>query len=222
LTAQPRFQLTNTFGYESKIYDNSVYLGVSNISFGLHMRANSLAGQFNVNLGYGNFISDQNGIKVEISKPGDKVDISYLLTYGHNAWTNLGASYALYPNYNYYGHYSYFDLFLVAPIRGYFYFGNYSYGSVNVNYAMNPNTSNFGYSASLSGFYAPPYYITFGFESTCSTLVTENFVRLLEEGELANEYIFATENGDPDLTRPHDGVAIESYPYSHYVRGECY
>jgi hypothetical protein len=226
LTAQPRFRAVSTIGYESKVYDDSVYLGVSNIGFGLHARANGLAGQFNVQLGYGNFINDQDGIKVEITKPGDIIDTYYQLTYGESSCVNLGAAYALYPSYNYYGHYSYFSLFLVVhidkTIHGYSYFGHNSYGKVNVNYALRNNISRFGYSVSVSGFYEPPYYIAVGFESKCAHIVTENFVRLLEEGELSNDYIFATENGDPDLSRPHDGVSIESYPYAHNVRGECW
>lgn len=222
LTAQPRFKVTNTVGFESKVYDTSVYLGVVNIGFGLHARANSLTGQFNINIGYGNFITDQNGIKVEISKPLDQTDINYRLTYGQSAWCNFGASYAMAPTANYYGQYSYFALQVIEPIRGYFYAGYSSYFTLNANFSLYPNTSNFGYSVSMVSFYEAPYYFAYGFESTAPTLITENFVILLEEGELSNNYIFVTENGDPLLSRPHDGVSIEGYPYTHYVNGSCY
>ena len=50
---------------------------------------------------------------------------------------------------------------------------------------------------------------------------TERIFEFLEEGELDNEYLFQTKNGDIDESRPN-GVSLEGYPFTRYIKGRCY
>lgn len=219
LQTQPRFSSTFHVGFNAEVKDSSVYLGTCYAYIGIQMHTRGLQYSNNIDIGYGNFIIDQNEIKIEMTKPGDTFEQNYSFDFGFRSKVLFGAAYALNGNQSHYGSSSQFTLIVEEAWRAVFYFGYRSYGELNRQASFYPY-SYVGF-RSYASFYEAPYYMYYGFTSTCDALITENWVELLEEGELDNDYIFQNENGDPDLTRPTD-VSIEGYPYTRYIKGRCY
>ena len=219
LTYQPRFSATFTHGFSSEVVDNSVYLGLCTAYVGLSIHTRNISYSSSLDIGYGNFIIDQNEIKVELTKPDDVFAQNYAMTFGYHSKVLFGASYGLYPQPIGFGFNSVVTVAVEEALRGLFQFGYWGITHVSMDYKFSP-TGHFGI-RSYANFYEPPYIMGIGFNSTCSYIVTENFVELLEEGELDNDYIFQNENGDPILDRVTDS-AIEGYPYFRYVKGRCF
>ena len=219
LCTQPRFASTSVFGLESKVVDNSVYLDHIEMSFGITAHTRSLQYSSNIEIGYGNFITDKNEIKIELTKPLDTFDSNYLFTFGASMFTNFGCSYSLGTTYHRFGLSLISDLFVEEALRPIARFGFYSESVLNREVKFFPSFT-FGYE-SKTVFYEAPYMMHFGFESYCESLVVENFVEFLEDGELENEYIYQNENGDRDMDKPYK-VTIEGHEFTHYVRGRCY
>ena len=218
--AEPRLSATMHSGFTSKVEDNSVYLGESYAGFGISIHTRGMYINGGVELGYGNFIIEQNEIKIELSKPLDPAEINYAIYNGFSSITLLGASYALYPYKNYFGQASNFVLTVEEALRSNFYFGYYSRGELNRRATIYPNRNAMGFSARAS-FYEPPMYAYVGLSMECEAIITENWVEFLEEGELDNNYVIPNKNGDPDLDRPQ-GESIEGYRYSRVIKGRCW
>ena len=219
LCAQPRMTSTLNVGFTSSVEDKTVYLGKVEFIHGTHVRARGLQFDSIIELGNGNFITDQNEIKIELTKPDDVFTSNYVLYMGSYINTNLGATYGLRPYGWYYGHYMTAEMRVEEALRGQFYFGIGSYFTLNNTSRMSA-TEYMGFTSNVK-FYEAPYYMYYGFISTCESIITENWVEFLEEGELNNNYLFQTKNGDIDLTRPN-GESIEGYPYNRYIKGRCY
>lgn len=217
----PRFSATLPVGYNSRVEDNSVYLGTSIAHVGISVNVRGIYCESNMHMSYGNFIIDQNEIKVEITKPLDVAESNYSMYMGSQFIGAIGVPYHLGSIYTYhYTYYSYGDLRIQEALRSQFYFGYYGSMILNVRPILIPNTWYIGF-YSRCAFYEPPIYMYAGFETTCSALITENWVEFLEEGELNNEYVIQNQNGDPDLDRPQ-GESIEGYRYQRYIKGRCY
>lgn len=139
--------------------------------------------------------------------------------HGMTIHTLFGVSYALSSAPSSYGHSSIVTLAVEEAIRSYGWFGYNTSAVLNreTKFSMN---GHFGFS-SYASFYEPPYLLYFGFGAHCDALITENFVEFLEEGEIENEYLYQTPNGDIDGDRPN-GISIESAPYTHYIKGRCF
>ncbi len=220
LCTQPRFSSVAYTGFESKVVDNSVYLGIFECGFGVSAHTRSLQFDSSIEMGYGNFIIDQNEIKIELTKPLDETDTNYGFYFGHRVYTNLGASYSLGATSHHFGYYSSATINVEEALRGNFYFGYEMRGVLNRQATLWPTGLIFGFNSKTT-FYEEPYIMSFGFSSECSGLVVENWVEFLEEGELNNDYLYQTENGDVDLTRPN-GETMEAAPYTRYIKGRCY
>ena len=219
LCTQPRFSAKSYTGFEAKVIDPSVYLGQIEIGFGFQARVRNLQFNTNINLGNGNFIVDQNEIRVELSKPGDTIESMVTMYHGMTIHTLFGVSYALSSAPSSYGHSSIVTLAVEEAIRSYGWFGYNTSAVLNreTKFSMN---GHFGFS-SYASFYEPPYLLYFGFGAHCDALITENFVEFLEEGEIENEYLYQTPNGDIDVDRPN-GISIEGATYTHYIKGRCF
>lgn len=222
LQAQPRIAGDFSIGLDLQLVENIVYLDNIEFAFGTSMHTRGLQFATNIELSNANFITDQNEIKVELTKPDEELTSNRTIYFGLSAHTSIGATYALYPGYHqYYGHYSYSNLSVEEALRGSFAFGISSQlMRINNDPLITPRDNNFGFS-SIFDFYEPPVYVIAGFSMECSGMVTENWVEFLEEGELNNDYLFQNVNGDIDHTRPN-GESIEGYPYARYIKGRCY
>ena len=222
LCAQPRMSANVPMGYYSEVIDNTVYLGQVEIGFGMKVHTRGLQFDTNIELVNGNFITDQNEIKVELTKPDDIFDSNYVMGYGTSMHTNFGATYGFRLNDPPgFGQYVTTTLRVDEALRGSFTMGVNLFG-----FALN-NTSRFtprsyaGFTLEAK-FYEPPYYMYHTpFAMHCEAIITKNWVEFLEEGELDNEYLFQTKNGDIDESRPN-GVSLEGYPFTRYIKGRCY
>ena len=218
--AEPRLSATMHSGFTSHVEDNSIYLGESYSGFGVSAHTRGMYIDGDTELGYGNFIIEQNEIKIELTKPLDPAEINYAFYNGFSSITLLGASYAIYPYSNYFGQSSNFALNVEEALRPRFYFGHYSRGELNRRATIYPSRNAMGFS-SRAAFYEPPIYTYFGLSMECESIITENWVEFLEEGELDNNYVIPNKNGDPDLDRPQ-GESIEGYRYSRVIKGRCF
>lgn len=219
LCTQPRFSAKSYSGFEAKVIDSSVYLGQVEIGFGFHARSRNLQYSANIDLGNGNFIVDQNEIRVELSKPDDILESMVTMYHGNTIHTLFGVSYALNPYTSAYGHTSNVTLNVEEALRGSFWFGYNTTAVLNRSVKFSV-LGHVGFVANVTLF-EPPYILYFGAIAHCEALITENFVEFLEEGELENEYLYQTPNGDIDIDRPN-GISIESAPYTHYIKGRCF
>lgn len=217
---RPRFSANAYFGEASNVTDNSVYLGQIEIGFGLTANTRNMYLEKNYDIPYGNFIIDQNEIKVELTKPLDDADPNNSFILGYSAHTNLGACYNFGLTKHIVGFNSYLqELTIEEAIKPIAWFGYTSYSNLGRQASFYP-LSYIGFT-SRALFYENPYYMHYGYLSTCDDIITENFVELLEEGELDNDYIYQNENGDPDLDRPNK-ESIEGMPFTRYIKGRCY
>ena len=219
LQAQPRFSLSFSHGYSSELVDNTIYIGHVEMLYGYSVNIRGLYYEKNYDISYGNVIVDQNEIKVELTKPIDEGIQNNKLDFGYSSWANLGASYALGTTRHSFGFYSYYALTFDEAMRGNFLFGYRSDVRLNTWAVFQNNRNYFGF-ISTGIFYEKPYELYFGYSAECSTIITENYVEFLEEGELINEYIYQTENGDRDMDRPYQ-ESIEGNEFIHVIKGRC-
>ena len=105
-------------------------------------------------------------------------------------------------------------------LRAKFLFGYWSTARLNTWAVFQDNINYFGF-ISTGVFYEKPYELYFGYSAECSTIITENYVEFLEEGELINEYIYQTPNGDRDMDRPYQ-ESIEGNEFIRAIRGRCF
>ncbi len=221
LCAQPRMSANMPMGYYSEVIDNTVYLGQVEIGFGMKVHTRGLQFDTNIELGNGNFITDQNEIKVELTKPDDIFDSNYVMGYGTSMHTNFGATYGFRLNDPPgFGQYVTTTLRVDEALRGSFTMGYNGWFALNNTSRFTPR-SYAGFALEVK-FYEPPYYMYHTpFAMHCEAIITQNWVEFLEEGELDNEYLFQTKNGDIDESRPN-GVSLEGYPFTRYIKGRCY
>lgn len=219
LCAQPRMSAKSYFGSEAEVHDTTIYLGQVEIGAGIAMHARGLQFDSSIELGNGNFITDQNEVKVELTKPDDELTTIRSMFFGMAWHINLGVPYGLKVNPWYYGAYSSTEMRVEEALRGSFHFAWWSQFTLN-NTSRLSAREYFGYSGEAR-FYEPPYYMYYGMSMECDALITENWVEFLEEGELNNEYLFQNKNGDIDESRPN-GESIEGYPFTRYIKGRCY
>lgn len=219
LQARPRFSANAYFGETANVVDSTVYLGQIEFGFGLSVNTRSMYLEKNYDIPYGNFIVSQNEIKVELTKPLDVSNPNIVMYIGFTSSISLGASYHLGITRHQFGLYSSSSITIEEAIRPRAYFGYHCYGSLATR-AVIGGTAYIG-STSIATLYEDPYLLYFGCYSSCEGITTENYVELLEEGELDNDYIYQNENGDPDLDRPN-GESIEGHPYFRYIKGRCY
>ena len=219
LQTQPRFYPSFSFGYSSSLIDNTIYIGHVEMSFGHSANVRGLYYEKNYDISYGNIIVDQNEIKVELTKPLDEGISNNKFDFGYSSWANLGASYALGTARHFFGYYSYHSLTVDEAMRGKFWFGYASTAFLNRRVSfIGENYVGF---ISTGIFYEEPYYMHFGYSAECNTIITENYVEFLEEGELINEYIYQTPNGDRDMDRPYQ-ESIEGNEFIHALKGRCF
>ena len=218
VTTAPRFFARSYFGVTSDSKDNSVYLGPFEIGFGMSCNVRGISGPLYIDMGNGNFITNQDEIKVEMTKPDDQYDRAYAFNYGYGSTVRLGTSAGLNPYPYNFGISSYVSVYVLEALRASFYFGNYVTARINLEVKLYPY-SFFGFE-SVAYIYEAPYYMYTGFTMNVDAIITENFVELLEEGELDNNYLFQTPAGDIDESRPN-GESIEGYPFTRYVNGRC-
>ena len=219
LQTQPRFYPSFSFGYSSSLIDNTIYIGHVEMSFGHSANVRGLYYEKNYDISYGNIIVDQNEIKVELTKPLDEGISNNKFDFGYSSWANLGASYALGTARHFFGYYSYHSLTVDEAMRGKFWFGYDSTAFLNRRVSfIGENYVGF---ISTGIFYEEPYYMHFGYSAECNTIITENYVEFLEEGELINEYIYQTPNGDRDMDRPYQ-ESIEGNEFIHALKGRCF
>lgn len=218
LQTQPRLAATSYYGSELKVYEKYATFE-PRFEIGFSSISRQLQFDVNIDLGYGNFIIDQNNIKFELSAPLDIVDTGNSFIYGDSSEFNLSVIQNIVPRTYDFGYYSSFVLIVEEAIRGYGYYGFQSYGTLNTTVKLNP-VFVFGQN-STAQFYEEPIYGYYGFTSSVSEIITRNDVEFLEEGELPNDYLFQTPNGDVDVDRPN-GSNIEAYPFTHYINGRCY
>ena len=190
------------------------------MSFGHSANVRGLYYEKNYDISYGTIIVDQNEIKVELTKPLDEGISNNKFDFGYSSWANLGASYALGTARHFFGYYSYHSLTVDEAMRGKFWFGYWSTARLNTWAVFQDNRNYFGF-ISTGVFYEKPYELYFGYSAECSTIITENYVEFLEEGELINEYIYQTPNGDRDMDRPYQ-ESIEGNEFIHAIRGRCF
>lgn len=217
-TTQPRFSANISTGMVSDIVDSTSYIS-ADFMHGVTANVRSMSFDSIIDLVGGNFIVDQNQIKVEMTKPEDEGVTQYGMTHGFNC----ESVFTTIREFRMQGEYGFYhmigDLIYDIPMRPNAIWGFHSYASLGTNNRYAPLTG-FGVT-SVATFYEPPYDGHMGWSSETSQLYTENFVEFLEEGEVKNEYIHQNENGDPDRTKPN-GVTIEGYVYTHYIKGRCY
>lgn len=216
LSTEQRLASTFGFGYEFRLTDRTVYLGHCISYFGYSGYNRALTLDINFELGYGNFTTDPNEIKVEMTKPHDVFVNNYYATLGLYSSVKLGIPYAV-KSIGAIGWQSSSVLTLekLIPIA---HFGFYSHAVLN-RQARIESENGFGY-YNAAIIYEEPYIVPFGFYSEF-TIITENYVELLDNGELINEYRFLTPSNDHDTERPYQ-VSIEGYPYVHQIKGRCY
>ena len=216
LSTEQRLASTFGFGYEFRLTDRTVYLGHCTSYFGYSGYNRALTLDINFELGYGNFTTDPNEIKVEMTKPNVVFVNNYYATLGYHNIVKLGIPYAL-KSTGAIGWQSSFVLTLerLIPIA---HFGFYSHAVLN-RQARIESENGFGY-YNAAIIYEEPYIVPFGFYSEF-TIITENYVELFDNGELINEYRFLTPSNDHDTERPYQ-VSIEGYPYVHQIKGRCY
>lgn len=221
LTTQPRFKATSSFGIQATVKDNSVYFETTQCYFGFNNYSRGLQSITNINLGYGNFIQDQNNIIIELSQDDSVPFIEYDMYVGATSITLFNITPSLPYNIIPIGFYANnFDLYIERPFdpNAYFNIGG-EYVPLSTNDTL-PTNHYIGFT-SMFTFFEPNRYMYVGFSSV-STLSSGAFgVELQEEGELVNEYIFTNKNGDPILSKPSE-VSIEGYPYKHKIKGHCY
>lgn len=216
---RPRFSASSSFGISSSVVDTSVYLGQIEFGYGLSANTRSMYLEKNYDIPYGNFIVNQNEIKVELTKPLDVSDPSHSFIFGSYMHTNFGACYNFGLTRHYVGFTSIWDLTVEEALRPIAMFGYSVKSNLGTTVSLYPY-SYYGFSSKTT-FYEVPYYMYQGYSSMCENIITENFVEFLEEGELNNDYIYQNENGDPDLDRPSK-ESIEGMPYTRYIKGRCY
>lgn len=218
LTAQPRFSPTASYGTESKIIDPTVYLNGFEFHHGVSANVRTMTIETSFDLTVGNFLVDQNEIKVELTKPDDIVVDDYTFTQGMTSKVDLGIIQNMASDYTY-GYYTDFSLTFDSPMRPDFFYGAQSYFTLATQTIINTDMT-FGWQSN-GGFYEPPIDGQFGWTAECSDISADYLVELLEEGELHNNYLFQTPNGDIDKSKPN-GESLEGYEYTHYVQGRCY
>lgn len=217
LSTAPRFQVSFESGMYSEIIDNSNYLSVD-FRQGVSGKVRDMIFDSSLDLVGGNFIVDQNEIKVEMTKPEDTPFTLYGFGYGYRSQVDL----SIVQNYNMVGNYGHsftFDMFVDSALRGNMIHGFQLWTSLGTSVTI-PNTLYQGWE-SRTVFYEPTYDCSYGITSTVDELYTKNFVEFIDDGEVKNEYIHQNKNGDPDLTKPN-GVSLEGYVYTHYIKGRCY
>jgi len=216
-TTQPRFSATMTNGMTSDVVDTTSYFSVD-FKHGITANVRSMNFDSTIDLVGGNFIVDQNEIKVEMTKPEDTGVTQYGMMHGFEC-TSLFTTIRAMGMQGEYGYYSTFDIRYESPMRPACIWGFQCNTTLNT-FNRYQGESSHGM-MSYTTFYEPPYNATYGFYSETSQLFTENFVEFLEDGEVRNEFIHQNENGDPDKTKPN-GLTIEGYVYTHYIKGRCY
>lgn len=217
LRTEPRFAATISTGMRSDIIDPSVYLSAV-FNHGVTANVRTMNFDTNIDLVGGNFIVDQNEIKVEMTKPDDLPSSLYGMSYGFLSRSDLSTERA-YVLTSQQGYNSTFSLYFESPLRGDMGYGFQSQATL-ATFMIFSGSMIHGTTANAT-LYEPPYTMNYGFSMNVSQLFTENFVEFLEDGELQSEYIHQNKNGDPDLTKPN-GISIEGYIYTHYVKGRCF
>lgn len=134
LTTQPRFTATTTYGFSSAIVDNSVYMTFEMFS-GYSANVRTMTFDATIELTVGNFIVDQNEIKVELTKPDDVIADDFYFMNGVESKCNLGVVQTFQPT-SQYGWEMTFDLWYETPMRPYAYWGWESESLLTTNYAI--------------------------------------------------------------------------------------
>ena len=225
IRTQPRFECTQYFGFESYVEDTSVYFWDIDFGFGYNSNLRNIGTPTNIDLTGGNIINDDKDIIFELTKPNDESSFPYYVF--HYGWSNEHKTYfGMESSFSSEIRYKFNKLGLVATFvldeegwkaKGSFGFDVRSVLSIDDRF---PSTAVLGFE-STARFYESPYESYFGFESVTTAIITENDVEFLEWGEIINEHLFQTENGDIDFDRPIK-VSIEGYPYVHKIKGRCY
>lgn len=219
LSTEPRFKTTFEYGMYSDIIDRTVYLDGFEFYHGISANTRNMSYDTSYELTVGNFMVDQNEIVVELTKPFDDIVADFYFSFGFESKSSIGVSPAL-PYLTQVGHYANLpELWFDSPMRPVFWYGFRSYSYMGVQYVL-PNRHYYGWS-SRTIFYEPPHESFFGWTSIVDELYTDYEVELMDKGELDNEYLFQTKNGDIDHSKPN-GESIEGYEYTHYVKGRCY
>lgn len=228
LSTGQRFHCHAHYGNTAQIVDTTVYLG--NVLTGSVYTAQygyDCTFEFEANnkhrLCKGNFIPDSENVIVELTEIVSENCESTFSYYGRTLTSHLSVNNRFVENVQY-GEFlrgeglSIYPAIIPPPSVYAAYYGVGLNYNLSVQYALSGEAQ---YGSVLTGpiYKEVEYKGYYGYFSTC-TLVELVGVEITDSGDLENEYLYLTKDGDP-IPEKFTRSVVELYPYQHWIKARC-